>query len=125
MFDQLKMMGAVAGLLKNRDQIKAVGQRIQSRLEILRIEGRSEGGLVKAVLSGKMEVLSIEVSPSLGAGLGSSDAHTRQMASAMIAAAVNEALKKAQAAVAEVIDEEGEKLGLPGLGEQLASVLPR
>ncbi len=124
MFDQLKMMGAVAGLLKNRDQIKAAGQRIQSRLEKMRIEGRSEGGLVKAVLSGKMEVLSIEVSPSLGAGLASSDAKTRNQASAMITAAVNEALKKAQAAVAEAIDEEGEKLGLPGLGEQLSQILP-
>lgn len=125
LFDQLKMMGAVAGLLKNRDQIKAAGQRIQSRLEAMRIEGLSEGGLVKAVISGKMEVLSIDVAPSLGAGLGSTDAKTRQMAGAMIVAAVNEALKKAQAAVAEVIDAEGEKLGLPGLGEQLAAVLPR
>ncbi len=125
MFDQLKMMGAVAGLLKNRDQIKAAGQRIQSRLEGMRLEGRSEGGLVKAVVNGKMEVLSVEVSPSLGAGLGAADARTRQMATAMIIAAVNEALKKAQAGVTEAIDEEGQKLGLPGLGEQLAQVLPR
>lgn len=124
LFDQFKMMGAVAGLLKNRDQIKAAGQRIQARLEAMRIEGASEGGLAKAVVSGKMEVLSIEVSAALGAGLGAGDEKSRSMATAMITAAVNEALKKAQAKVAETIDEEGEKLGLPGLGEQLGQILP-
>lgn len=124
LFDQFKMMGAVAGLLKNRDQIKAAGQRIQARLEAMRIEGASEGGLAKAVVTGKMEVLSIEVSPALGAGLGAGDEKSRSMATAMITAAVNQALKKAQAKVAETIDEEGESLGLPGLGEQLGQILP-
>ena len=119
------MMGAVAGLLKNRDQIKAAGDRIQHRLEAMRISGESEGGLAKAIVTGKMEVLSIDISPTLASGLGSGEEQNRAMATGLIAAAVNQALRKAQAAVAEAIDEEGEKLGLPGLGEQLGQILPR
>lgn len=125
MFDQFKMMGAVAGLLKNREQIKAAGERVQRRLEAMRIEGQSEGGLAKAVVSGKMEVLSIDIAPSLASGLGSGDEQNRAMAAGLITSAVNQALRKAQAAVAEAIDEEGERLGLPGLGEQLGQMLPR
>ncbi|GAB4384351.1 MAG: hypothetical protein Kow0022_06680 [Phycisphaerales bacterium] len=125
MFDQFKMMGAVAGLLKNREQIKAAGERVQRRLEAMRIEGESEGGLARAVVSGKMEVLSIDIAPALASGLGSGDEQNRAMAAGLIAGAVNQALRKAQAAVAEAIDEEGERLGLPGLGEQLGQMLPR
>lgn len=125
MFDQFKMMGAAAGLLKNREQIKAAGERIRQRLEAMRIEGRSEGGLARAIVTGKMEVLSIEVSASLSAGLGAGDEQSRAMATGLIVEAVNGAIRKAQAAVAEAIDEEGERLGLPGLGEQLGQILPR
>ncbi|RMH11844.1 MAG: YbaB/EbfC family DNA-binding protein [Planctomycetota bacterium] len=125
MFDQLKMMGAVAGLLKNRDEIKAAGERIQQRLESMRVEGSSEGGLCRAVVSGKMEVVSIDVSPTMGSGLAQGDEPSRTLACQMIADAVNEAIRKAQVAVAEAIDEEGERLGLPGLGEQLGQFLPR
>jgi DNA-binding protein YbaB len=123
MFDQFKMMGAVAGLLKNRDAIREAGDRIQARLDAMRIEGACEGGLARAVVTGKMQVLSIEVSDALAAGLaGGSD---RALAEAMIAEAVNAAIRKAHVAVTESIDEEGSSLGLPGLGEQLGQFLPR
>ncbi len=123
MFDQFKMMGAVAGLLKNREGIKAAGDRIQARLDELRIEGESEGGLARAVVTGKMEVVSITVSEALASGLGS--CADRSLAEGLIAEAVNDALRQAQVAVTAAIDEEGESLGLPGLGEQLGQILPR
>jgi nucleoid-associated protein EbfC len=123
MFDQFKMMGAVAGLLKNRDGIKAAGERIQARLDELRIEGESEGGLARAVVTGKMQVVSITVSETLASGLGSGT--DRSLAEVLIAEAVNDALRQAQVAVTAAIDEEGESLGLPGLGEQLGQILPR
>lgn len=123
MFDQFKTMGAIAGLLKNRDQIKAAGDRIQARLESMRIDGECEGGLVHAVVSGKMQVLSLSVSERLAAGLKTEA--DRALAESMIAEAVNHALRKAQVAVTVAIDEEGSALGLPGLGEQLGQILPR
>jgi len=123
MFDQIKTMGAIAGLLKNRDQIQAAGERIQARLESMRIDGECEGGLVHAVVSGKMQVLSITISDSLAFGMKTSK--DRSLAESLIAEAVNHALKKAQVAVTEAIDEEGTALGLPGLGEQLGQILPR
>jgi DNA-binding protein YbaB len=123
MFDQFKMMGAVAGLLKNREGIKAAGDRIQARLDELRIEGECEGGLARAVVTGKMQVVSITVSETLASGLGSGT--DRSLAEGLIAEAVNDALRQAQVAVTAAIDEEGESLGLPGLGEQLGQILPR
>jgi DNA-binding protein YbaB len=124
MFDQLKMMGAVAGLLKNRDQIKAAGDRIQERLEAMQLRGASEGDLVRVVVSGKMNVSSVQIAPALAMGMGKSD-KDRALGEQLIAEAVNAALSQAQQAVAEVIDEEGSSLGLPGLGEQLRQILPR
>lgn len=124
MFDQFKMLGTIAGFLKNRDQIKDVGDRIQSRLSAMRIEGTSEGNLVRVVVNGKMDVETIELSPTLASGLAGGGENKR-LGETLIAEAVNDAIGKAQQAVADVIDEEGEALGMGGLGEQLRQFMPR
>jgi len=123
MFENMKMMGAVAGLLKNREGIKQAGDRIQTRLDAMRIVGECEGGLVRATVTGKMQVISIEVSDALASGLASKG--DRSLAENLIAEAVNDAIRQAHVAVTEAIDEEGVALGLPGLGEQLSQILPR
>ncbi|MBX3323957.1 MAG: YbaB/EbfC family nucleoid-associated protein [Phycisphaeraceae bacterium] len=124
MFENFKLMGAVAGFLKNRDQITAAGDRIQKRLDGMRLTGRSEGDLVQVTMTGKMDVESVTISPVLASGMARGE-DDRRLGEHLIAEAVNDALKKAQAAAIAVIDDEGDALGLPGLGEQLKQILPR
>ncbi|MCC6971594.1 MAG: YbaB/EbfC family nucleoid-associated protein, partial [Phycisphaerales bacterium] len=70
MLDNLKALGALSGLMKNKDKIAESARRVRDELASARITGQSGGGVVRAVASGDMRVVSIEISAALGAGLG-------------------------------------------------------
>lgn len=122
MLDNLKALGALSGLMKNKDKIAESARRVRDELASARIGGQAGGGVVKAVASGDMRVVSIEISPALGAGIGASDSD-RAMASALITEAVNDALTRARTVAQETIRRETEALGLPadfaGMGGDL------
>jgi DNA-binding protein YbaB len=121
MFDNLKAMGAVAGLLKNQDKIKGAMERVKRTLAGTRVNGESGGGAVRAVVTGDLRVLSIQVDPALGAGLA--DASARSAAEALIVEAVNDGLRKAQAEAGRVMSAEARELGLPDLPGGLGGLL--
>ncbi len=114
MFDKLKTMGAIAGLLKDKDRLRAAGERIKARAEEIRAEGEAGGGAVRVVASGKLKVLSIDVAPALVAGMAADD-RTRGLAGSLIAEAVNAALAGAQRQIQEEIGREARGLGLDDL----------
>lgn len=121
MFDNLKAMGAVAGLLKNQDKLKASMERVKRSLGDMRLTGESGSGAVRATVTGDLRVVSIEVGPALIAGLASDS--SRSMAEALVAEAVNDGLRKAQAAAREAISAEARALGLPELPAALGGLL--
>ncbi len=114
MFDKLKTMQALGALMKNRDQIAQASERVKLRLEALRVEGQSGSGACRATVSGTMKVLDITLDPALLAGM-SVDETTRDLAQGLIADAVNDAMKNAQARAKEIIAKEMEDLGLGDL----------
>lgn len=122
MLDNLKALGALSGLMKNKDKIAESARRVRDELASARISGQAGGGVVKAVASGDMRIVSIELSPALGAGIGASESD-RAMASALITDAVNNALARARTVAQETIRRETEALGLPaelaGMGGDL------
>jgi len=122
MFDNLKTLGALSGLMKNKERLAESARRVRDELASARVVGESGGGLVRAVATGDMRVVSVELAPTLGAGLGASETD-RAMAGALIAEAVNEAIARAKDRAQEVIRRETEALGLPsdlgGLGADL------
>jgi DNA-binding protein YbaB len=113
MFDNMKTMAALAGLLKNKDKLKAAGERIKSKAEALRITADAGSGAARATVNGAMKVLSVELSPALVLGMAAED-KTRTLAASLIADAVNEALKQAQGRMKEAIDIEAKELGFEG-----------
>ncbi|MFN7022010.1 MAG: YbaB/EbfC family nucleoid-associated protein [Phycisphaerales bacterium] len=113
MFDGLKAMGALAGLMKNKDALKEAGARIKVRLAELRASGGSGGGVVRAVVSGDMKVVSVTLEASALAGLA--DASSRAMVESLIAEAVNNAMDIAKAMAQREIAKEAEALGLPNM----------
>ena len=118
MFDQFKQMGALAGLLRNRDKLEAAARRVESALLELRCTGESGGGAVRAIVDGHCKVRDIHLEPALVATLTGDDARTH--AQDLIAEAVNDGVAKAQAAAKEIVRREAEELGLGDVAEQLA-----
>lgn len=114
MFDKLKSLGAVASLLKNQDQIRQAAGRVKEKMERIRCTGVGGNGAVRAVVSGQLKVVSVELAPALTAGMAADD-KTRQLAGNLIAQAVNDGLTQVLGQLKDAISAETKALGLPEL----------
>ncbi len=122
MFDKLKAMGAVASLLKDKDKLKAAGERIKDAAAATRATGEGGGGAVRVTVDGKMRVIEVELQPALVSGMAA-DERTRSLAGNLIAEAANAAMAAAQAKMRIVIEKEARDLGLPDIPSELAGLL--
>ncbi len=122
MFDKLKAVGQLAGLMQNKDKIKEAADRVKGRLTELRIEGQAGQGAVRAVASGAMRIISLDLSPGLVSGMAV-DERTRQLAGSLIAEAVNDALSKSQAAMQAMIAKEAKDMGLGDMIGDLGGIV--
>jgi DNA-binding protein YbaB len=114
MFDQLKSLGAIAGLLKNKEKLREAADRVKAKMEATRVIGEAGAGAARVVVSGTMKVLEVELAPGLIQGMNA-DPRTRALAGTLIAEAVNEGLRRAQFAMKEAVEEESRALGIEGL----------
>lgn len=115
MFEKMKAGAALMGLLSKRGEIQAAIARVKEKMGETTVTGSGGGGAVRAVVSGQLKVVSIEMSPGLCAGI-SMDDKTRSLAGSLIAEAVNDGMAKAQAVLKDAISAEAKALGLPDLG---------
>jgi DNA-binding YbaB/EbfC family protein len=84
---------------------------LQRELALRKVEGSAGGGMVKAVATGGMRVLSIEIEPSLLA------AGDRDMIQDLSAAAVNAALANAQKMLQEEVQKASAGMAMPNLSD--------
>lgn len=124
MFDNLKAMQAVAGLMKNKEKLAEAGERIKAKTESMRVTGEAGGGACRATVTGRMELVDLTLDPALLAGM-SVDDKTRELATNLIKDAVNDANLRAREQLQQMIAREADELGLPGMGEQLSGLLTR
>lgn len=120
MFEQMKMMGALASLMKNKEGLKAAGERLRTRLSEIRAGGAAGGGAVRATATGDMKIASIQIEPALAAGL--TDQGNRALAERLIAEAVNNALDQAKVIAQREAAKEAEALGLPGMDDLVGAL---
>ena len=101
--------GQLAGLMKQaqtmQEQMQSKMAKIEEDLAGIEVEGQSGAGLVKVTMTGKMTVKRIAIDPSLLAD-------DKDMLEDLVAAAVNDAVRKAE----KVSDE---KRALVSAGMQL------
>lgn len=114
MFDKLKQAAALADLMKNKDKLREAGDRVREKMDRTQLIGVSGGGAARATVTGSMKVINIELSPGLVAGMAM-DEKTRELAGSLIADAVNDGLRQAQAKLQETLGEEARAMGLDGL----------
>ncbi len=122
MFDQMKSMGAIAGLLKNKEKLAEAGARVRRKLDDNPAIGEAGGGAVRVTVGGEMKVSRVEIAPAVIAGMTTGAAAVVQIED-LIAEATNDALKRAQERLREAIDREAKDLGIEGLGDQLGGLL--
>ncbi|MFG0257428.1 MAG: YbaB/EbfC family nucleoid-associated protein, partial [Phycisphaerales bacterium JB043] len=115
MFDQLKAMGAVAGLLKNKDKLRRMGEELRATLEETVVVGESGGGAVRVRMSGRMRVREITIDPAVLSGL--QDEASRSQAETLVAEAINDALQQAEQVVKRESARAAEEAGLPPMPE--------
>ena len=104
MFDMMKMMGKMK-------EVQARLKEAQDNLANVSASGESGGGMVKAVVNGKRQLINLEVDPSL---LKSDDKVVLQD---LIIAAVNKASEEAEIKAKEELRKSTEGLlpNIPGL----------
>ena len=94
--------------LQQAQQLQKQMMNIQEELESTRIEGSSGGGVVTAVVTGKMHVESVKIHPEVA----SEDVELLQD---LITAAINEALEKAQEMASSRMGSVTGGLNIPGI----------
>nr|WP_297355707.1 YbaB/EbfC family nucleoid-associated protein [uncultured Caldimonas sp.] len=98
------MKGQLAGLMKQAQQMQENLKRAQDELAQLEVEGQSGAGLVKVLMTCKHDVKRVTIDPSLLAD-------DKDMLEDLVAAAFNDAVRRAE----EVSQEKMGKLtaGMP------------
>lgn len=119
MFDQMRALGAITSLMKDRQKLADSAARVKERLEAARVQGTAGEGAIVVTMSGAMRVVGVHVEPAMASAF-SADEASRNLAQDLIAQATNDAMAKAQAVAREAIAEEARALGLP---EELSSQL--
>lgn len=104
----LGKMKELAEAFKKAQEVQAGAKRLQEELEVMQIEGESGNGLVKVVLSGNQEPLSVTISPeALSEGA--------EVLSDLVTVAMKNAYEKSTATMRERMEELTGGLNLPGM----------
>ena len=111
MFDQMKAMGQLAGLLKNKDRLKQIAEEFKEKVDRISVTGTAGGSAVRVTVSGKMRVTNVSIDPAAASAAG--DAASRDMLQGLILDATNDALAQVQAIIAEEARRYADELGLP------------
>ncbi|MDZ4756186.1 MAG: YbaB/EbfC family nucleoid-associated protein [Phycisphaerae bacterium] len=123
MFDSLRNIGSMAGLMKDMPKIRAKLEEVRAKAETTRVAASSGGGAVTVVSSGKLRIESIDVDPIVARSMAGDDPVNRALAIELIREATNSALDRAQAAMAESLAGAARELNLPISAEQLKELL--
>ena len=95
-------------MMKQAQQMQKKMAQIQSEIDSLEISGESGGGMVKVVVSGKKNILSVDINP---------DAITddKEMLEDLILVAINDAVKKVDDISKEKMGSVTGGMNVPGL----------
>jgi DNA-binding YbaB/EbfC family protein len=99
----------MANLQRMAQQMQLEMARVQSELQTLHVDGSAGGGVVKAVVTGGQDLVSVTIDPS------AVDPSDVEMLQDLVVAAVNDALKSSREVAAEKMAAVTGGLRLPGM----------
>ncbi|MCP1676222.1 DNA-binding YbaB/EbfC family protein [Natronocella acetinitrilica] len=100
------MKGGLGNLMKQAQKMQENIQKVQEEISRMEISGQAGGGLVTVVMNGKHEVRKIEIDDSLFED-------DKDMLADLVAAAVNDAVRRVQETTQEKMSEMTSGMGLP------------
>ncbi|MGZ3605070.1 MAG: YbaB/EbfC family nucleoid-associated protein [Thermodesulfobacteriota bacterium] len=103
------MVKGFGNMLKQAQEMHAKISKLQEEMAGKTVEASSGGGMVNVVINGKQEILSIRIDPEVV------NREDIEMLQDLIAAAVNEAIRKSQEMMTEEMKRITGGLNIPGL----------
>ena len=100
------MKGQIAGLMKQAQQMQENLKKAQEEIAAMEVEGQAGAGMIKVVMTGRHDVKRVSIDPSLMS-------EDKEMLEDLIAAAVNDAVRRVEAATQEKMGGLTSGLGLP------------
>ncbi len=100
------MKGGLAGLMKQAQQMQENMKRMQEELATIEVEGQSGAGMVKVVMTCRHDVKRVTIDDSLLKD-------DKDMLEDLIAAAMNDAVRRAEATTQEKMGGMTSGMGLP------------
>ena len=103
-------MNNLGNIMKQAKKMQERISQLQQELEMRTIEAQAGGGMVKVVVNGKFEIVSLKIEKDV---VNPEDV---EMLQDLIAAAVNEGIRKAQEMASEEMAKITGGLNIPGMG---------
>ncbi|HYT85393.1 MAG TPA: YbaB/EbfC family nucleoid-associated protein [Burkholderiales bacterium] len=100
------MKEQLAGLMRQAQQMQENMGKLQEQLASIEVEGQSGAGMVRVTMTCRRDVKRVSIDPSLLAD-------DKEMLEDLVAAAINDAVRKVEAAVQEKMAGLTGGLGLP------------
>ncbi|MCP5145367.1 MAG: YbaB/EbfC family nucleoid-associated protein [Gammaproteobacteria bacterium] len=100
------MKGGIGNLLKQAQSMQANLQKAQERLAAMEVTGESGGGMVKVTMTGRHDVRRVQIDPQL-------QGDELSMLEDLIAAAVNDAVRRVEQMTQEKMAEATAGMNLP------------
>lgn len=104
------MAKGMSGMMKQVQKMQKKMIQVQEELAQQRVEGTAGGGMVTAVVDGKLNVVEIKISPQVV------DPNDSEMLEDLVLAAINQGQQKAQEMMNQEMGQLTGGLQIPGLG---------
>ncbi len=101
------MKGGLGNMMKQAQKMQADMQKAQEEIANMEVEGQSGGGMVKVVMNGRHEVRRVELDESLMED-------DKEMIEDLLAAAVNDAVRRIETESSEKMSGITAGMNLPG-----------
>nr|WP_114649256.1 YbaB/EbfC family nucleoid-associated protein [Pseudothauera hydrothermalis] len=99
------MKGGIAGLMKQAQQMQETMKKMQEQLALVEVEGQAGAGMVKVVMTCKYDVRRVSIDDSV--------MDDKEMLEDLVAAALNDAVRKVEATTQEKMAAFTAGLNLP------------
>ncbi len=88
------MKGGIGNLMRQAQQLQENMQKAQAEIAGMEVTGESGGGMVKVTINGRHEALRVQIDPTV-------PLDDREMVEDLVAAAINDATRRLEAATQE------------------------
>lgn len=102
-------LGKMGGIIKQAMEMKARIEELKEKLGDMTVETAVGGDMVRIVMNGRMEVVSLKIAPAV------IDAEDPESLEGLVAAAVNAAIARVQEMVKEKMTELTGGVDIPGM----------